>query len=308
VTQNVIPNVSTDEASQFKQNLAIQALHRVASASREILTAARTYYVRDGGSDTNTGLVNTDAGAFLTLQKAWDSLLAIDTNGYTVTIKVTGTAFTKGISITKGWSGGGAVIVVGDNTTPANAVITQSTEHSSGGPYPGAIFLIESPLPAPLRISGFQLSTSGDGTAAILMAAPGALTIGGLTLAGNTASIFQGSIAALSPAAFITVAPAYGNITISGNMDCWLQVNAPGAHITFFTQTITLTGTPAWGWLGVYCSRGVIDGLGAVTFSGAATGTRYYVAQNGIIDTAGSGATHLPGDAAGSAVTQGQYV
>jgi hypothetical protein len=307
VTQNVIPNVSTDEQSQFKQNLAIQALHRVASASREILPAARTYYVRDGGSDTNTGLVNTDAGAFLTLQKAWDSLLAIDTNGYTVTIKVTGTAFTKGISITKGWTGGGAVIIVGDNTTPANAVITQSTAHSAG-PYAGNIFLIEAPLPAPLRISGFQLSTSGSGTGSIFMAAPGALTIGGLTLAGNTASIFVGAITAFVPGAFITVAPAYGNITISGNMDCWVEVNAPGAHINFFTQTITLTGTPAWGWIGAYCSRGVIDSLGAVTFSGSATGTRYTVVQNGIIDTAGSGATHLPGNGAGSTATQGQYV
>jgi hypothetical protein len=47
-----------------------------------------------------------------------------------------------------------------------------------------------------------------------------------------------------------------------------------------------------------------------MTFSGAATGARYYAAGHSVIDTGGGGASYLPGDAAGSvdATTHGVYV
>lgn len=283
----------------------MQEVDLAGAAPREVLSANRTYYVRSDGSDSNTGLANTSGGAFLTLQKAWDTLLLLDTNGYTVTIKCTG-SFTKGIYIAKAWSGGGRVIIEGDTATPANATIAQSTTHSGAGVGAGAIFLIDALLPAVLRIAGFKLSTSGSGTASILLAASGTVEVGGLDLAGN-ASVYEGTIALAAPGAKMIFAPAYGNITISGNMGCWLQVSSPGAQAIFYSQTITLTGTPVWGWIGVYVARGVAD-MGSLTFSGSATGTRYYVTQNGIIDTSGGGASYLPGNSSGSAVAQGQYI
>ena len=48
--------------------------------------------------------------------------------------------------------------------------------------------------------------------------------------------------------------------------------------------------------------------LASDTFSGSATGTRYLVGINGTINTAGGGASYIPGNAAGSAATGGQYV
>jgi hypothetical protein len=43
------------------------------------------------------------------------------------------------------------------------------------------------------------------------------------------------------------------------------------------------------------------------TFTGAATGKRYDVTENGVISTAGGGANYFPGNAAGTTATGGQY-
>jgi hypothetical protein len=44
-----------------------------------------------------------------------------------------------------------------------------------------------------------------------------------------------------------------------------------------------------------------------VTYSGAATGSRYGAALNGVIQTNGGGATYFPGNSAGSTSVGGQY-
>ena len=56
--------------------------------------------MRTDGSDSNTGLANTSGGAFLTLQKAWNAILTLDLNGFTVTVQIGDGTYTAGVSMT----------------------------------------------------------------------------------------------------------------------------------------------------------------------------------------------------------------
>ena len=73
--------------------------------------------------------------------------------------------------------------------------------------------------------------------------------------------------------------------------------------------TITTTGTIAFSGAFVTSSFVGVVFIDGNNFSGAsATGSRYSITANGIVYTAGAAATYLPGNAAGSTGSGGQYV
>lgn len=73
-------------------------------------------------------------------------------------------------------------------------------------------------------------------------------------------------------------------------------------------RTVTLTGTPAFSQSYVFADDTSLIRATSMTFSGSATGKRYDVATNGVINTNGGGATYFPGSVAGTTATGGQYV
>lgn len=80
-----------------------------------------------------------------------------------------------------------------------------------------------------------------------------------------------------------------------------------GGRIALNDSAVTITGTPAIGRFAQAQSNASIFANG-MTFTGSATGNRYDVTTNGVIDTNGGGANFFPGNAAGSTATGGQYV
>jgi hypothetical protein len=258
------------------------------SQFREVLTGVRTYFVRTDGSDSNTGLVNSAGGAFLTIQRAVNVSLTIDIGGFGVTISVAAGTYAAGFLLSSSFVGGN-VTVSGDTTTPSNVLISNAANafEVSG---PGVSILVQ----------GFKVASTTAGSIGCYAHDMGKLTINGKMEFG---ALTSGSHITTSKGGQIAVGTAY---TISGGTNTHLNAGGAG-QIIANVLTITLTGTPAFG-IAFAQSQGVSSiQLIANTYVGSATGVRYNVTGNGIIDTSGAGATALPGNAAGTTSTGGQY-
>lgn len=258
---------------------------RSAAGVRERLGANLTLYVRTDGSDSNTGLANTPGGAFLTLQKAIDTVAAIDLGSYAVTIQMGSGTYAAGVNL-KSYVGAGPVTILGDATTPSNVLI------SSSGPCIAADGIIGS-----WGISGLKLVSS---------ASHGIVAVNGSVLQISGAVEFGACGAyhvALTTGSKLTIASVNYSIT-GGALGHWYVIT--GAQIVASSCTVTVTGTPTFSTFAEFSN---LSGLssGALAFSGSATGVRYGVTLNAVLNTGGGGANFFPGNSAGTAATGGQY-
>ena len=255
---------------------------------REMLTANRTYYVRSGGSNSNNGLANTSAGAFLTIQKALDMVSALDLATFNVTIQVEDGTWTSGLTLGSPWIGSGTVTLRGNPVAPANCTLSVSGN---------VIYVLGAG--SRLTVSGFTLISSGVG---LMAENGGAITLGsgmvfGACTGGHMRANGLGAI-------IIAQAVAY---TITGNAARHIYAS-PLGHINIFSTSITLTGTPAFGTAFADADRlGSINANGAI-ITGTATGKRYAAASNAVINAGGAGANFFPGSVAGTTATGGQYI
>lgn len=263
---------------------------------REGLTANRTYYVRTDGSDSNTGLVDSAGGAFLTVQKAWDTICdTLDLLGWTVTIQVRSGTFTAGI-FTDTQPIGGSVLIQGDTSTPSNVVINGAQ----------SVFRFTAALQNPIRIQGFKLTASGN-LAPIYLEAPGIISVDKIEF--GAVSSGEAHIRAIGAGAVILVigVGTGASITISGGSFAHVYANF-GARIDISYATYTISGTP--NFTGSFARAdfdSIINANASTTFSGSATGQRYMAERFSIIFTGGGGANFFPGNSAGSTGTAGYY-
>lgn len=262
-------------------------------AARERLSAPRTYFVRTDGNDANSGLVNNAGGAWLTLQKAWDTIHdTLDLSGFVVTVQIgDGTYSSAGVNAygpVIGGRGAGSVIFQGNNGTPANVVISVTSDT--------CFFALDGGM-VTVRDMELRTTTSGGCLAAY---SGGAIVFRNLRFGACAGRHIDARYGAIYPA---------GSYAIVGSAVRHIFAGLNGVIDYLATMTVTLTGTPAFtdqlarasdnGT--IYCSSS------QVTFSGAATGQRYNALQGGGIDTEGGGANFFPGSVAGAATAPGFY-
>lgn len=264
------------------------------SQFREILTASRTYYVRTDGSNSNTGLANTAGGAFLTIQKAVDTVAGLDVGSQTVTIQVADGTYTTAVLLKNvvGFGAAGSLVIQGNNGTPANVVISTTSADAFTADGLNVVWDIKD-----LKI---QTTTTGGGIVCKNGATVryGNLNFGAIggSSSGQIECYLGGKVTQLS------------NYTISGAAPYHWKIYDGGEVLGLPSSTITVSGTPAFGSFFILCGTlGLFDGFG-ITFSGSATGTRYSVYGNAAVFTASGGANYFPGNVAGSTASGGQYL
>ncbi len=262
---------------------------------REKLTADRTYYVRTDGSDSNTGLVDSAGGAFLTIQKAVNVAAGLDCAGsYKVKALVgagtfTGTVISTGLplgAVLWDYGGGerqnfpGIVIEGVGATTIIASTDSYSTTQCSGGNLTFRNCKITNTV-------GDAVSAGSGGNCNLLS---------GVTLAGayNVISCYTGGtvIANQIPVTF-ELGGGVANAVLQADQSK-IQVN--GANV--------VTGVCALGFTFAYAQNsGMIQCYGGSFTGGTITGQRYFIELGGMIQTAGGGANFFPGNVAGSGGT-----
>lgn len=249
---------------------------------REILSANRTYYVRTDGSDSNTGLVDSSGGAFLTITKALSTVSMIDFGGFVVTIQIGDGTYTAPLTIpvTVGQSTVAGLLILGNTSSPGNVIVSTTS---------AAAITLESG--ARCHLQAFEIRTSATGN--------------GVTVpAGSTCHIHTdmrfGAIAQAALQIEGGYVRATGNYSVVGNMQRRVYCRRNGSYTEEF-RTITYSGTPAFSSANVESSQGGLVTSAASTQSGSATGKRFTVGDTAsLISTGGGGANFYPGDSAGS--------
>lgn len=254
-------------------------------ARQPILTAAADYYVRPGGSDSHTGTVNSDAFAFLTVQKAIDTVATLDIATFGANIHVADGTFSRAL-INGPWVGSGTVTLIGNTTTPANCVLDTT---ALGGSQDAGCVTVQNA--GSLTVMGFKcLNSSGNANVPLLIS-----RFGG-TLHFTTMNFGVGGrqVAAASLGSII----ADGAYTISASATYHWFASLSGSIIVE-GRALTLSGTPAFTAFGFggYNGAMVVD---SNSYTGSATGKRFEcTAGGGIAELSGS-LTALPGNAAGT--------
>lgn len=252
---------------------------------RELLTAARTYYVRTDGSDSNTGLSNTAGGAFATIQKAVDTAASLDLGFYDIVINI-GVGTWTAPTLLRTLTGAGKVTIRGVNNNTTDTVISTNSADCFGGEFFGRYHFEY--LKLQTTASGACIFVQGSGILVTWVNINFGQTAGQHLLVANGAQIratgsYQISGGAASHIATYDVCTAY-----------------------FVGYTVTITNNPAFSNAFITAERNCSVIFVQATFAGSATGTRYRSAFSSSVVTNG-GENYLPGSSAGVRETGGQY-
>jgi hypothetical protein len=268
------------------------------ATDREVLSAARTYYVRTDGNDSNTGLADTSGGAFLTIGKAMTVAQTLDLNGYVLNVFARSGTYTAPVVLPEvvGYWGPGSVNLIGDTTTPANVIISTTSAHAITAASINTIW----------QVQGFKLQTTTSGSCVYVGAAVLYLyNIDFGAAATGAAHMFTSS----GQISMVT------NYKISGAATYHIYCTGPKSFVNIANRTLTIDAggsALAFSYF-VYCAylAGIYAYSNTFTLVGGTTvtGTRFIVFMNAMIFVNGASVSYFPGNVNGTAPgsTGGQY-
>ncbi|MCA1452826.1 hypothetical protein I6F35_06275 [Bradyrhizobium sp. BRP22] len=258
-----------------------------------LLTAPREYWV-DGvtGNDANDGL--SAAKPFRTLQKAQDTLVRFNLNGFNVTVHVAPATYAP---LSVGSIGGfGTVLYVGNTSTPSLCTISNAA---------GPALLVTGA--GDYRFHGFKYVSldKGDGIAGAGVLAWGTATVVlgpsefGYCKDAHIDSVNGGYIGCFGP--FWVTATTIQHVRTESGGRVLNTTYAPALLNVIIPNPITVS---QW----VFQGSGVtIMKYGTITGFANVTGQKFFILQNGICDSLGGGVNYLPGTVAGQTASGGQY-
>lgn len=258
---------------------------------RTRLTSNTTYYVSTTGSDvTGTGAVGNP---WATIQHALLIIsTTIDDGGFAISVSVANGAYSGPVFVPPMYGGpnNAAVLnIIGNTGSPSSVTLTST--NASGFVFLGA---------GSYTIQGFTIAASGTGSGQGV----GINAASGPIINVQNVTLNACGIAGLLATQGAQVSCSTG-ITFGGSMPIGAYSYNQGG-ITFGGSTITVTSTPAFSTaFAVSTGVSLIAFLSGASVSGSATGSRYQVTTNSVIV---SGGLTLPGNAAGTTATGGQYV
>lgn len=279
----------------FEAPGANEALLRV--YLRDKLSSDRTYYLSPGGDDSNSG--TSSGAAWKTLQYAYEFVASLDCNGHFAVVEMADGSY-DGLAVYRDLlnpgqdflNGNGSILFSGNNGN-FDAVVVNDSQKG----FPGAPVYVAQDVTAVVAFEFVDFVP----VSAINCVAVGASAYLQLYQCGFGAATFQ-QVFTYGFGSRISLP----HPKVHGNASAFAYARNAGQIV--ISDDLTVTGTPAFSDAFAHAllqGQIITDG---VVYSGGATGTRYKVASNGVIDTGGGGASFLPGNGAGSAGTGGLYL
>lgn len=244
------------------------------------------YYVATTGNDANTCLSITTP--CLTLQGAWAKLIVSNYGLGIATVNVADGTYSAGVTNFAGtWMGAGPIQIIGNVSQPGNVII------NSGG---ANAFVIQN---TPVTLSGMEIRTTTS-HAGILAVRGGDVSFSNIRFGGDGTGNHMtvqngGRIHCIGSYQIVSGGESHVHSFNRGYLDAPAG-GCVGALTGVYNFTSYFAGT----------SDGDIDFSGW-TFTGTATGTKFFSHDGGRIKSSGVGLSGLPGSTAGSLRVLGQY-
>ena len=266
----------------------------IAANAPKLVIGGVTLYVRPGGNDTTgDGSANTDAKAFATIQGAINyavNQLSVTGKVLRIQLGVANATYTAPASIPTGLN----LIIQGDSANQDAYTIAGAGAGGTSG-----VIQVQGAI---LQLIGVQIQNTGTATNTLSAQSAGAIILYAITL---SASLTTNPFAAIDAMSGGSIAVA-GPIKVTTNIG--YVMTSEGAIVVQTGAIITLGA--GFTVTGAVCNA---DTCGTIIFanssgwSGSATGKKFSVSTNGVINTFGQGTSWIPGSIAGATATQGLY-